>query len=351
MCTTGKIRWGIIGCGDVTEKKSGPGFQKAGNSTLLAVMRRDAAKAEDYANRHGVPRWYDDMQALVADPEVDAVYIATPPGAHTEAALAVAQAGKPVYIEKPLTRNATEGRMIFDAFAGKSIPAFAAYYRRMLPRFVQVKQWLDEGRIGEVLEIQLKHESPPAALSPGEIPWRLDATASGGGLFLDLGSHALDLLDHLLGPLQLTSSVAKRQAACGSLPPSVCCEDFVDMHFTTTAGARGQACWNFYGSSHEDNVEIRGTLGTISFPVFAERPIQCDVDGRTQSLTIPHPEHVQQPLIQSIVDELLGRGHSVSTVESALRTTQLMDDVLSDYYGGRNDAFWERPETWPGAGR
>lgn len=342
------IRWGIIGCGDVTEKKSGPGFQKAENSALVAVMRRDAANAEDYARRHGVPRWYNDAEALVADPEVDAVYIATPPGAHMEAALLAARAGKPAYIEKPLTRNATEGRVILDAFAERSLPAFAAYYRRMLPRFVQVKQWLDEGRIGEIREIRLNHESPAPNLSPVEIPWRLDAATSGGGLFLDLGSHALDLLDHLVGPLRLTHSTAKRQATRDLLPPAVCGEDFVDLRFTTTAGAAGHASWNFHGSAHIDQVEIHGSLGTISFPVFAERPIHCRAEGSTESLTIPHPGHVQQPLIQSIVNELLGNGHCVSTVESALRTTQFMDDAIAEFYGGRNDAFWERPQTWPG---
>src|SRR6184192_2580039 len=94
------IRWGIIGCGDVTEVKSGPAFQKASNSALVAVMRRDAAKAADYAARHGVPRWYADARELIADADVDAVYVATPPSSHEEYAIMAAEAAKPIYVEK-----------------------------------------------------------------------------------------------------------------------------------------------------------------------------------------------------------------------------------------------------------
>jgi predicted dehydrogenase len=77
-----EIRWGIIGCGDVTEIKSGPAFNKVANSKLVAVMRRDSAKAADYAKRHHVPKWYDDASKLINDPEVNAIYIATPPLQH-----------------------------------------------------------------------------------------------------------------------------------------------------------------------------------------------------------------------------------------------------------------------------
>src|SRR5215207_2284977 len=109
------IRWGIIGCGDVTEVKSGPGFQKAEGSALVAVMRRTRGAAEDYARRHGVPRWYDDADRLIGDPEVDAVYVATPPSSHMEYAVRVAAAGKPVYVEKPMARDHRECLAMIEA--------------------------------------------------------------------------------------------------------------------------------------------------------------------------------------------------------------------------------------------
>jgi predicted dehydrogenase len=103
-----QVRWGIIGCGDVTELKSGPAFQLVPNSTLVAVMRRDGAAAEDYASRHGVEKWYDNADQLIQDKDVDAVYIATPPGAHHDYGLSVCEAGKPAYIEKPMARTHAE---------------------------------------------------------------------------------------------------------------------------------------------------------------------------------------------------------------------------------------------------
>ena len=101
------VRWGIIGCGNVTEVKSGPAFQNAEGSALVAVMRRHGELAADYARRHGVSRFYDDADRLVSDPEVDAVYVATPPGSHLEHALRACRAGKPAYVEKPMARATT----------------------------------------------------------------------------------------------------------------------------------------------------------------------------------------------------------------------------------------------------
>ena len=115
------IRWGIIGCGNVTEVKSGPGFQQVVGSTLLMAMRRDAAQVEDYAQRHGVPKWTTDADRLIHDPEVDAVYIATPPGKHLEYALRVAAAGKPAYIEKPMARNHAECQRMVEALSKSAV--------------------------------------------------------------------------------------------------------------------------------------------------------------------------------------------------------------------------------------
>src|SRR5688572_4070812 len=205
-----EIRWGIIGCGDVCEVKSGPGFQKAEGSRLVAVMRRDPAKAADYARRHNVPRWYADADELIADPEVDAVYIATPPGSHEELARKVAAARKPCYVEKPMARNHAECLRMIEAFRVAKVPLFVAYYRRSLPRFVKAKQLIDEGRLGRVTGLVYQHTRLFRASQGQE--WRLDPATAGGGLLLDLGSHALDLFDFLLGPLAEVKGTAARFA-------------------------------------------------------------------------------------------------------------------------------------------
>src|SRR5437879_730808 len=154
------IRWGIIGCGDVTEVKSGPGFQLADGSALVAVMRRTAGLAEDYARRHEVPSWYDDVDRLIHDSDVDAVYIATPPGTHLEYALRVCAAGKPAYVEKPMARNHTECVRMVEGFELAGLPLFVAYYRRALPRFLKAKELIESGRLGTVTAVSYRHARP-----------------------------------------------------------------------------------------------------------------------------------------------------------------------------------------------
>jgi predicted dehydrogenase len=144
------IRWGVIGCGDVTEVKSGPGFQKARYSQLVAVMRRTGVLAEDYARRHGVPRWYDKAEDLINDPEVDAVYIATPPASHKDYTLLSAQAGKPVYVEKPMALNGEECQAMLQSCHAAGVPLLVAYYWRALARFARIKELIDTQAIGEV---------------------------------------------------------------------------------------------------------------------------------------------------------------------------------------------------------
>src|SRR5689334_14273937 len=178
------IRWGIIGCGDVTEVKSGPALQKARGSSLVAVMRRTGDLARDYAARHGVPRWYDDADALINDPEVDAVYVATPPSSHMDYVLRTAQAGKPVYVEKPMAREFSECRAMIEACRSANVPLFVAYYRRALPRFLKIKELIDSGTIGEVRSVIVTLLRPPQGnkVPRAPLPWRVPPGDAGGGL-------------------------------------------------------------------------------------------------------------------------------------------------------------------------
>jgi predicted dehydrogenase len=212
-----EVRWGIIGCGDVTEIKSGPGFQQAENSRLVGVMRRNGKKAEDYARRHGVGFWTDNADEIIHHPDVNAVYIATPPGSHLEYALQVCAAGKPAYVEKPMARNSAECRHMVEAFEKAHLPLFVAYYRRALPRFLKAKEMIESGQIGTVSGVCYRFASPShCSLNdavPPVLPWRWIAAESGGGQFLDLGCHTLDILDFLLGPLDDTTGDAANVAS------------------------------------------------------------------------------------------------------------------------------------------
>ncbi|MFC0215888.1 Gfo/Idh/MocA family protein [Paenibacillus chartarius] len=321
-----KVRWGIIGCGAVTEIKSGPGFRKADRSELIAVMRRNGELAADYARRHGVPRWYDDAQRLIHDREVDAVYIATPPSSHLEYALLCAQAGKPAYVEKPMAMNEPECRTMLDAFEKAGVPLFVAYYRRALPRFLAIKEWIDSGRIGQVRFVNVVHHAPPTADElAGNGSWRVQPSIAGGGKFLDVGSHTLDILDFLLGPIGHAAGRAANQAGLYGT------DDIVSGHFTFASGAHGTGVWCFTASRYAEMNEIVGSSGSIRFSTYGTEPVQLiDADGTVHEIGFNMPEHIQQPLIQSIVDELTGTGVCASTGVSAARTSAVMDRMRAN---------------------
>jgi predicted dehydrogenase len=336
------IRWGIVGCGDVCERKSGPAFQKARGSALVAVMRRDRALAEDFARRHGVPRFYDDADALVNDPEVDAVYVATPPGSHLEHALRACKAGKPAYVEKPMARCHTECVTMLRAFEQARVPLFVAYYRRALERFRVARDIVGSGRIGSVSGVTVRHSGPfHLGLDRARLPWRVIPEHSGGGLFLDLGSHTLDVLDFMLGPLH---GVAGHASNRGSAHEA---EDTVAMSFVTEGGVPGTGHWAFATEGREDRIDVLGTEGRVSLATFGDEPIEVVARGKAERLSLPNPPHIQQPLIQTIVDELEGHGACPSTGSSAARTSAAMDQVLVSYYGTREGEFWRSARRGP----
>ena len=332
------VRWGIIGCGDVTEIKSGPGFALADGSQLVAVMRRNGTLAADYASRHHVARWYDSAEALIADRDVDAVYIATPPGSHAEYALAVAAAGKPAYVEKPMARHTPECDRMVKAFGLAGLPLFVAYYRRRLPCFLKVAELLGSGAIGLLTGVTYRLAEPHHRKGG---MWRTDAVLAGAGHFIDVGSHALDLLDFILGPLEDVTGTAANLASDYEV------EDNVALTFRA-AGVPGCMSWNFASNVSDDMMRFSGTGGEITFSMFTSKPVKLEHASGVHLFDLPYPRHVGQPLIQSVVDDLLGRGECPSTGDSARRTSRVMDRVLEAYYGGRGDAFWERPQTWPG---
>lgn len=334
---TAVIRWGIIGCGDVTEIKSGPAFNRIEGSSLVAVMRRDGDKARDYAQRHGVPRWYDDAAALIADQDVDAVYVATPPSTHKSYALTVIAAGKPVYVEKPMARDHAECQAIFHAGQRAGVPVFVAYYRRCLPRFRKVRELLlDQRAIGvpRLVNVVLHEPHHPRYHDAEQLPWRVQPQLSGGGIFIDIGCHTLDILDWLFGPIVAASGQASNQL--GAYPA----EDSVAMSFAFAHGLLGTGVWQFGSYRHEDRVEVIGDTGRIVFATFGDSPIRVENAQGAHEFAIANPTHIQQPLIETIVADLRGQqGACPSTAESAARTSWVMDQVLHDYRQQTAQAF------------
>ncbi|WP_445957013.1 Gfo/Idh/MocA family protein [Yeosuana sp.] len=317
------IHWGIIGVGDVCEKKSGPAYQKTDGFCLKAVMRRDLDKARDFAKRHGVDTYYNDADDLINDPEIDAIYIATPPNSHLEYALKVAEAGKICCVEKPMAVNYQECQTMFDAFNEKNIPLFVAYYRRSLPRFQQIKKWIDTNEIGDVRHIHWSLSKPANDIDLSKnYNWRTDKNIAQGGYFDDLASHGLDFFHYILGEFDSVNGESSNQQQLYSA------KDALSASWIHKTGVTGSAFWNFGSWERQDKVEIIGSKGSIKFSIFDENPIQLITPKETISLNIEHPENIQLYHVKAMKNHLDGIKEHPSTGETALHTAWIMDNIL-----------------------
>ena len=324
-----EVKWGIIGCGNVTEVKSGPPLQLTAHSSLVAVMRRDAALARDYAIRHQVPKWYSNADELINDPEVNAVYIATPPDSHCEYAIKAMRAGKAAYVEKPMGRTYAECLEMLKVSEETGIPLYVAYYRRALPGFLKVKELIDSRAIGNVRLVNIRFYKPVENEMEGkEAPWRFRPEISGGGLLFDLASHTLDFLDYALDEIEDIRANAINQAG---LYPA---EDLVMATWKHKSGIAGTGTWCFSTSDKNklDEVEIIGDQGRIVFSTFAFSPVVLENNSGRQDFPFERPPHVQSLLMEKIVASLRGQGESPSTGKTAARTNRVLDEMVKNYY-------------------
>jgi predicted dehydrogenase len=320
------VNWGMIGVGDVTRKKSAPSFNKIDHSALVAVGNRSPEKAKKFAEEHGILKVYDDPAKVIGDPDVDAVYIATPPDVHPEYALKVIEAGKPVYIEKPMARTYKECLQINEAADRNNVPVFVAYYRRSLEYFQKVKETLDAGKLGRIYTLHIEQHFAARKEDFGREspPWRIVPEISGGGYFHDVGCHALDIIFFLFGdPLSATGRAAN---LAGIYEP----EDTVSavVHLPGELLLTGN--WSFVvPEAHQsDRVRITGEHGTLSFSIFSFEPIHLEIRGKSGTISAATPEHIQMPFIQSIVDQLTGTGTCPSTGKTAALTSRVMEEIL-----------------------
>lgn len=315
------IRWGMIGVGSVAEHKSGPAFLRAAGGALVAVAARRQEAARDYAARHGVPHVFAAPGDLIASGLVDAVYIATPPASHLPLALAVAAAGKPCCIEKPMTVYLEDARELCRVFDAAGLPLFVSYYRRSLPRFAAVGRAIQAGAIGAVRAVEWT--LCRVAATPGSAPnWRLDPAEAPGGLFEDLACHGLDLFDQLFGPIAAVEAARLRVPAGQAVP------DRVEAYWRHGAAIRGQGIWDFRAEARADTVVVTGTEGTIRFAMFDEAPVELSNAAGTTRQEIAHPVPIQLPHVVALNRALAGGAPHPSTGHSAARTAWASEEIL-----------------------
>ena len=322
------ISWGFIGCGEVAELKSGPAFNDVTGSHVEAVMSRTEERARSYAERHGVNKWYTDAQKLIDDPNVNAIYVATPPSSHATFAIMAMRAGKPVYVEKPLASNYEDCARINRISEDTGVPCFVAYYRRYLPYFQRVKEIINSGQIGQVAYVQVRFTTPPRPEDYQENkPWRLIPDIAGGGYFYDLAAHQLDLLQDLFGVIVRAHGYKTNRAHLYDA------EDTVSASFSFENGLVGSGSWCFVGheSAREDRIEVVGDKGMVSFSVFSYEPIRLVTSDGEQFIEVENPDYVQLPLIKSVIEDLQGFGMCRCTSVSATPVNWVMDRILGKF--------------------
>lgn len=355
------VGWGIIGCGDVADRKAGDAFNAIPGSRLVSVMRRDGAGARSFAERHGATGWTTDAAEVLANPDVDVVYIATPPAHHREYGLAVAEAAKACLIEKPAGRSVSELLELREAFRRANKPLYVSYYRRHLPRFRKVREVIDSGVLGEIVSIDYRMSKPAKSKS-----WALDVASSGGGHFYGLSGHMLDLFDYWFGPLEFTGSTVT------NVIPAHDTEDAVSIGFRTSTGAVGSAIWNFAASQSSDYLVIDGVRGRITMRgTSTHGPVRLSFDPKAKirisqskirrwltdvqkRLGVPVGETLRftrvsqphQPLLSTITEEVARSAVRFDNLEAAVRTASIVDKALTPYYGDRSGDFWNRRSTW-----
>lgn len=316
------INWGIIGCGDVTEVKSGPAFNKVPGSKLIAVMRRDSVKAEDYARRHNVARWYDDAHELMADEDVNAIYIATPPSSHLDYAIDAIAAGFNVYVEKPATMNAQEAVTLARVLSKSDVKLTVAHYRRAVPMFIKIKELLEAGTVGEVRTVQIRmwQNREPRLVAKTSDNWRVNPAIAGGGYFHDLAPHQLDLMLHWFGEPLTYQGYGINQSGVYSAADHVSGQ----IIFKNNIVVNGSWCFNVAESETVDSCEIIGSKGKITFPFFGNQ-VSWHNETEQQSITFEHPQHIQQPMIEKIVAYFNNQGPNPCTIEEAAVVMDMID--------------------------
>lgn len=327
-----RVIWGMIGCGAVTERKSGPGLYLSERSELRAVYSRHPTRAAGYAARHGVPVVYEHPEDLFSDPAINAVYIATPPASHTEYALRSLEAGKIAYIEKPMANSYEECRAILDKSRATGIPVYVAYYRRGLEKYQKIRELIGSGALGRVRTVQLRQFLPPepADLDREHLPWRLLPGAT-GGKFLDMAPHELDILQYFFGPITDVQGMAGNSGGLYDV------EDTVGAVFRFRSGVMASGMWCYVADHAEDEMLIVGDKGRIRTPGLGGGPVHVMHEDGERVLEFPEPGHVAQPYIQSIVDELTLGHRSPADAGEAANVSRAVDRILCEYrkrYGG-----------------
>jgi predicted dehydrogenase len=316
-----KLRWGLVGTGDIAEKRVAPALAQASGSELLAVSRRQADRAEEFARRFGAPRWHARWEDLVHDPDVDAVYVATPVSLHAPIAVAAAEAGKHVLCEKPMALSVAECDRMIAAADAAGVKLGIAYYRHLYPIVLRMKALLADGVIGApvVAQVNAFERFDPPADHPRA--WFLDPEVAGGGPMFDFGCHRLEVLLNLLGPVAGVEGVLTRAAFTRRV------EDTGAAVLRFSTGCLGTVTVTHAAVESQDTLHLFGTEGSIHVPKLNGAELRIVRGAGEVVESHPAPENLHQPLIEQFVHAVLNGGDPVVDGRLGREVNRLLGEI------------------------
>jgi predicted dehydrogenase len=287
-----KIRWGLIGCGDISERRIAPALSDLTMCDLVAINRARFELAEAFAKKFGAGKWYATWQELIRDDEIDAVYIAVPVFLHAEISIAAAEHGKHVLCEKPMAMNVNECDRMIEACRANGVRLGVAYYRYFYPLFNRIRQIMQSGEIGKPVLIQVnafENFNP----KPGEPRyWLMQKDKAGGGPMFDFGCHRIEVLLHLFGPVSDVEGFRDNVLFHREV------EDTAVAFFRFQSGSLSVLTVSLASMERRDTLDIFGSEGSIHVPVMnaGSMTVKTRVGERTET----HPPHknIHQPLIE-----------------------------------------------------
>jgi len=330
------VKWGIIGCGDVANRKGGPALINVERSELVAVASRTPERAREFAARHGAKRYYRTVEELLSDDEINAIYIATPPNVHCKYTVLAAEAGKHVLCEKPMAMNVRECEEMIRACRRNNVKLMVAYYRRGYPNVQWAKRFIEHDVIGEVVLAKVNatgYYNPENPNDPKH--WRTNPEIAGGGVLMDFGCHYLDLLLYLFG------DVTHVKALTETLHCSYSVEDSALLILKFKRGMHGLANFNWNIGVSELSFEIYGTQGKISLipgdvSMSGDLIVYTKKEGRRE-IHLKPLQITHQAIVKNFVDSLSGEEELLCPGEEAIKTNKIIEAA---YQSSRN--LWSK---------
>lgn len=324
------IRWGMVGCGNVTLHKSAPAFNKVKDSQLFAIFSRNTEKAEHCAERFGIPHVFNTFEELIANEHISAVYIATPPDSHAFYSIKALESGKAVYVEKPMALHYRDALRMSSVAKQSGSQLFVAYYRRELPYFLYIKKIIESGELGNLKSFSIQLVQPPRKedFNTENLPWRLIPEIGGMGYFYDLAPHQIDLILFLFGKITDAGGITENRNRLYDVP------DYVEAEFLLEGNVKGNGIWYFTSLEAEktDQFSAEFEKGVIEFSTFSKSVIKITMNGKELTHTEDFPKNIQHPFIQSVVNEMTGKGKSNADLDAAVSVNYWMEKIcgLSD---------------------